>query len=263
MNLPVEVREIATAIIESKPIKQLHLPDLMDKLTDLIHKTHVSCGFAVKEEKEEIVIYQTQTLATDLAMEYGGLTFKEIEIAFKRGWKGVYGDFMGLSNKTYFKWVKSYCEEESRLRAKKEIQNAQNILLHEDKILTPEQKDNRIREGIVINFDQFKLNPNCIVPSAWYDYLWRKGLIDYSEDLRNKFKETAREQLMHEKLQEHPNSNAKKMITEYILALDNQNNPDLVNRGKSLAVKHWFEFIIAMDDNIVEVLKDAKSERPS
>ncbi len=107
MNLPGEVKEVAIAVVEGKLLRKYTLPDLIDAFIILINQTHINTAIPYNE----VVILPTiELLATDMALEYGGLTFKEVEIAFKRGWKGNYGgELYGvLANKTYFKFLICY-----------------------------------------------------------------------------------------------------------------------------------------------------------
>ncbi len=94
----------------------------------------------------------------------------------------------------------------------------------------------------------------CIIPSVTYDYLQRNMIIDFAPEMREQFKAQAKQELHAEKLEEKFTDRTSDAINRYILALDNQNNTDVINRGKAIAVKHWFEFIITSESDINELL---------
>ena len=86
-----------------KNIKLEDRQELTLNCVDLISKTFVELGQAKSEQ--EIVIL-ARSLSDDLFRDFGGLTFADVENAFRDGVRNT--DLFALNVKTYYKWIKSH-----------------------------------------------------------------------------------------------------------------------------------------------------------
>ena len=180
-------REIALASFQVK-IAVLDRLDLKMELLKLVGQTHLDCGFKVDKE----TLAQTiDTLVDDLQKYNSSLSFQEIELAFKNGWKKEYGDFFGLNNATYFGWVNAYTFGEKRLRVKKTLLEAKENANKEPAKKTEAEIDEIMLDACLRSFDDFRRKvPVVDAGNVKYNYLVKCGLINFTkerkQEIRNK-----------------------------------------------------------------------------
>ena len=61
-------------------------------------------------ENDQTLTFQTNFLLNELTGRFAKLTVKEIELAFAMGLRGEFGQYYGLSAKTYHQFLKGFCE---------------------------------------------------------------------------------------------------------------------------------------------------------
>ncbi len=248
-----EVKSAIKLATTGVPVKQIQYADLLSKFSVLIANTHISTGVAYDAQlNERSAIPRT---IEGMVLQYGYLTFAEIEAAFKMGWMPDAPKYYGLCEKTYYEWAEAYAKSETRSNAKKTIQKAKELLLKNPAELTDGQKDEIIKEAMLIAFRNIKEKKSLVViPSVWYDYLYRAGLISYSPELIDSFKAQAKTQLENEKLAEKfesPRFSAR--IHEYISKLSKEHE-DVVARGKQIAVRFYFVSLLEMGEELSDYL---------
>lgn len=238
MEIPTDIKRLAIAITNEMPIRQFKMSELLIEFKDLINKTHVSLGYPYHEAQ---ILMTIEELCIDMAVEYGYLRMSELKLCFKRGYKEEYGKFFGLNNATYFKWVKAYIKSPEMLQAKAAINKSKELLTKPPEP-TPEERDKMVRDGIALCYTRYVDGmPNNIIPSVFYDYLYRKQLIDFSLEAREKLKLEAYRQITAEQLQlKSTDMTNKHRINNYLESLT-QNDHDVIFRAKQLALKVWFD----------------------
>ena len=97
------------------------MPDIETKLTQLITLTHQACGQLMNSIDVAATLPE---LCSDLVKYNGILTIEELQIAFKKGYRGEFGEYFGLNNKTYFAWVSAYRYGKDRANAKLAMKKA-------------------------------------------------------------------------------------------------------------------------------------------
>lgn len=110
--------------------------------------------------------------------EFPNITFEELAIIFKQGAAGNYGEFMGLSVKTFNGWTKAYM---TSLERKESIVRYMNLKLQEwDKPMTEEEKEKVFADAYEADKKKDLLEVN--LNEAMYKYLVSKGLINLSRE---------------------------------------------------------------------------------
>lgn len=178
-------KEVAIASVGIR-IKDLKESDFKTKIIHLIGQTHLNCGFKLDENQLSQTIDE---LCSDLLKCNFTLSFAEIELAFKNGWKKEYGDFFGLNNATYFGWVNAYTFGEKRLRVKKTIADAKANEGKEPEKKTPEEADYILKEACLKSFDEFRKGVAIFDHgNVKYNYLVKVGVLNFTKERKEAIK---------------------------------------------------------------------------
>lgn len=222
----------------------------------LIAKTHLNCGNKSDFDQVNSTIDE---LCEDLKKYNASLTFKEIELAFRNGWKGVYGDYFGLNNKTYFQWVNAYAFGEKRLRItnmllkEKEKQNMKTEI-------SEEEKERIIRNGAIKCFNEFKSTGIILdAGSVTYNYLNKIGLITFTKQIKDDILAKTRERLINSHLVEITNTGNVRKIKEVKALIDELKKSvptNLISESKKEALKLFFQNIIEMEEDLKDLLSN-------
>lgn len=150
----------------------------------IIMEAYQYCGQQMKGQTEQERVselnYQTDHLLEDLQdVKLKRITLNEIKNAFRNGLKGEYGVYMGLNNKTYAFFLKSFVERKIvHYTPPKQIEAK----------LTPEQIDKINEEALKVCFDIYKRKGEIIDRgSATFKYLWRIGKIRFDKEQGDKY----------------------------------------------------------------------------
>ncbi len=192
-------------------------------------------------------------LVIDLQKHNGSLTILEIEIAFKNGWKRVYGDFFGLSNATYFGWVNAYAWSEKRFNAKKAIENAKDL----DNVkpaISESEKEAIIRNGVISCYGHFKKS-GIIYDSGnvTYNFLDKKGLIFFTKDVKISILEKCRTRLIENEKMNLAGGKVNQ-IRLSIERLQGDKSEVLIAESKREALKIYFTNLLEMDEDIQTII---------
>ncbi len=242
---PIE-KEMALALLEPK-IKDFTPEQMTVSMIGLIGKTHLSCGFPLDKERLNFTIDE---LCNDLKKYNGNLTFKEIELAFKNGYKKQYGDFFGLSNATYFGWVNAYTWAENRLRVKKAILDSKENAKKEPEKKSDEEIEYILKAGVLKSFDDFR--DGVIILDAGnvkYNYLVKKGLINLT-------KERKAELMISSELRLKENAIKTKQLNETISKVFAKIlESSITSEAKKEALLQYFKELVSMEIELSDELK--------
>lgn len=242
----------------------------------LIARTYTSTGGSYKKNKDNVAV-TVDELSTDLQKYLGTLSFSELELAFKNGWKKQttafsekekeehfqkYGktkdDFFGLNNATYFGWVNAYAHGESRLKAKKAISEAIKKANHVPEI-SQEEKNKIIRHGCIQCFEDFKKTGKILdIGNVNYSYLFRLGLINHSPEVKKKMLTDVTERLKTQeksKLHEREYIGQHSVIKYEIEQIEVGKSTRLITEGKRESLKIYFKNLLEMEINLIDLIK--------
>jgi len=177
-------KETAIATIGVK-ISELEANDFKTKMINLIGQTYLNCGFKLDENQVTLTINE---LCEDLKKYNITLTFEEIQLAFKNGYKKQYGDFFGLSNATYFGWVNAYTCGESRLKVKKTLLSAKENANKQPEIKSPAEINKIMKDSCLKSFEDFKIGVVVLdAGNVKYNYLVKKEVLNISKEKKAEF----------------------------------------------------------------------------
>jgi len=161
-----------------------------------INKSLLDAGL-INSWEEEDVEYLITSVLTDVLLDFSHLTTQEVGIAFRRGSREEYGKNYGISVRSYYSWLKTYCSQ-TKIEANK-------ILLKLDvkKDVEPSEEEKRKIWNTWISsmyrdYDDFKKNGiyNLYdMDNMLYNLLKENGLIKFSDKERVEIWEEAKTQL--------------------------------------------------------------------
>ena len=89
-----------------------------------INSAILSSGYGASLNEEDIRIL-IEDVIIDVLKDFSHLTTIEVGIAFRNGSREVYGEYMGISTRLFYKWLRHYCQE-TKLKANKELLKLNN-----------------------------------------------------------------------------------------------------------------------------------------
>lgn len=232
-------KEIALATVSPK-IKDIEPDKFIFLIDGLIAKTHLNCGYKHDLEQVNSTIDE---LCEDLKKYNSAITFEEIQLAFKNGYKKQYGDFFGLNNATYFQWVNAYVWSENRLRIKKLLSDAKEKAKQPEVKNISEQEANEIlKNGCLKCFEDFKLG--AVISdfgNAKYNYLVKMDLLKFSKERKELILSQTKEKV---KLSAIENKSHSESISQ---ALGKILEETVISESEKECLKVYFQELIEME----------------
>lgn len=153
---------------------------LQTALLKLISGVYFKCRFSITSE--ELALMSGLFMA-EIRENYKWITAWEIDFAFSQGYKNRYGDYMGLSVKTFCNWLDSFEKIDRQLEMEKRRPKENNLQLPS---ISESEKENLILQGLESCFNYAK-EYNSIQPGRiyLYDYLDEKGLMPTDIETKN------------------------------------------------------------------------------
>jgi len=242
-------KEIAVACSEPS-IRNFAPNKFVNQMLILIGRTHLNCGFKFEEPQKEATNLTIDELCEDLKKYNGSLSFSEIELAFKNGYKKQYGDFFGLNNATYFQWVNAYAYAENRLRIKKLLLEAK-----EKQNTKPEKSEAEIKEiiegGIITAFEQFKKGGLIFdAGNVKYNYLVKIGLLNFTIDRKKEIFERVKERMKQDAIETKANNETIAKALSKIMP------ENVVSQSRVESLKIYFMGLIDTGIEISDILEN-------
>jgi hypothetical protein len=233
-------KDIAIACIQPK-IKDLRKDELLTLMLGLIGKTYLNLGQEMDSNQVNMTIDE---LCEDLQKYNGTLSFAEIQIAFKNGWKKQYGDFFGLNNATYFGWVNGYTWSESRLRAKRMIEDAKRTGNEPKPEVSEEQREEIMRNGALKMFEDHKAGGSILDPgNVVYEYLLKKGLINFPRERKEEIRKKTEDEMKAAAISNKDRAETIESVLKKVMV------PDIIKaNSKRTALKEFFNQLIEMGE---------------
>lgn len=240
-------KEIAVASF-GKKLKDYSFDEMIVLMNGLIHKAYLSCGTKIDTK----LINQTiNELCIDLQKENGFMSFEDVQIAFKNGWKKKYGEYYGLNNATYFIWVNAYSADENRARIKKLIADAkENHNKVEPVKKTEAEIEAFMKTAVLDSFEAFKRGA-FITDSGnvKYNYLDKRRLIDFTVARKNKILKIAEERLKAEALE-------GMRQTQIVKSAMSKIHPETIkSEAKKEALNQYFSQLVELHLELSDLLK--------
>jgi len=251
LNHQLNLQEYAGARIEPT-VSSINDLNLKDKCLKLIQVSYTEQ--AQFNTEPEILAHQRNALFDELRTnsKFKGLTWSEVQRAFKMGIRGESGPFFGMCAKTYHQFLKHYYEKPERIESMKEyLKMIEDNKSHE---LTPDEKLKRNKEACVWAFNQYKETKE--IPLGHYKFyqtLMDLGLIKWTKE-----EKTAISAPIKTKYQAEVETSRKRgkisssQLADIMLSLDS--NPTLISRVRKEALKKYFDILIINKTDLKNLL---------
>jgi len=241
-------KEIAVACFEPN-IRNFAPNRFVNEMLLLIKKTHLNCGFKFDDSQKFATNETIDELCEDLKKYNGSLSFSEIELAFKNGYKKQYGEFFGLNNATYFQWVNAYAYAENRLRIKKLLLDAKEK--GKEQPAKSEKEIKEIMEGAIIrSFDDFKKGGLIFdAGNVKYNYLVKIGFLNFTVERKKEIFEQVKERMKQDAIETKTNNETIAKALSKIL-------PETeISNARTASLKIYFQDLIDTGVNISDMLE--------
>jgi hypothetical protein len=163
-------KEVIIAKYGEKQIKDLDANFSGEKLKAIINLTIFESGFKIENISEIIIM-----VIKDIFSDFSFMTLSEVSLSFRKGVRGELGDFMGLSVRTFYFWLKQY--NQYKLDYLKQLQN-----IKKEEPPVSEEKKKEVRriwlKTFVDDFEQYKKTKVSEVMdfrNMFYDYCVEKA----------------------------------------------------------------------------------------
>lgn len=239
-----EKQEIAKAFA-GKRLREYHPTDLRKLVAMLIIQTHANCGFKLDEQIMEMTLDE---FVRDLQMYAGTITFEEMAIAFKKGYKHEFGQFTGLNNSTYWKWVNAWLVLDVRLNVRKSIEIMKSMGAVEPE-LSESEKIEIIKRGVIENFNVYKRGGLLLdAGNVSYNYLKERGLITLTDAKKTEIMQNVKSKLRTEALQNKGSKTMQQAIA------DNVTTVAINIECKREALREYFKNLVEMEIDINDLI---------
>lgn len=189
-NKNLQLKSLAEQRFKSPRVIQLDQDSLIDSLTDLINNTYVKCRFNI--ETEELLVLAAE-LEREIKTEYKWITIHELEHCFNQGYKNRYGEYLGLSVKTFCNWMDYYDKNERHDELNKRKPEAKQELPE----YTESQKREIILNGLRAAHQEYQ-DTESIAPGRiyLYDFLDEHGIMPTDFKVKERVKALAEKRLI-------------------------------------------------------------------
>jgi hypothetical protein len=245
-------KEIILAKYSEKQIKYLDANVAGEKIKTYINLAIFETGFKVENISELIIM-----VVKDIFSDFPTMTLSEISIAFRKGVRGELGEYMGLSVRTFYQWLKYYNEYKIPI-----IKQIQTIKKEEE--ITDEQKKKVKMDWLnhfIEDFEQYKktkVSEAFDFKNLFYDYCV-KNLIGYlNKDEKAKIKERAKKNVLsyHSKASNNQQRKEFKIIIQKIA--NNQEDKSveelIIMESKRLAIPIIYNKLIENNLDLREII---------
>jgi hypothetical protein len=246
-----------TQMVRAKKIRHLDTKhsQFIERLRKAIYMAVFLKGTDITKEDAQAMAHHLKKDLTSNA-QLSNLSLEEVEYAIEKGIKGDYGDYYGINNVVLLNFLKQYVTSEERYKAIRETNPAR--MLTEKAPLSQSEKDQFIKNGIIDKFNRFKQTGRLFdFGNPGYNFLAKKGIINYPPQRREEFKAQARNLLIAQNtlLETAGNKDERKEATALLKKIEADNETDqVIAEAKRLALKQFFSDLIAMGQDITELL---------
>jgi hypothetical protein len=238
-------KEIIISKFGEKQIKHLDPNYAGEKLKTAINLTIFESGFKVDNISELILM-----IIKDIFTDFSHLTISECGIAFRNGVRGLLGDFMGLSVRTFYNWLITY-NETIKAEAIKQLQ-----YIRKEKVITDEDKERIKWEWLNTFIQDFELYKKEGVieqldfNNGFYEYCVKTGIGYLTIKEKLEIKELAKKRILSaNNILNAKNSDERKSFKSIVSSIANNTynktaEIQIVSESKRIALKIIYDKLI-------------------
>lgn len=264
-TIPQTTKDVILAGFSEKTISQLDPKDAGQKITTLMSVALFEVNYKA-DNIEELV----KLTVRDIFLDFGHNTLSEISIAYRKGVRGEYGEFMGMSVRTFYNWIKCFNEETkpeafrnlAMLKAKydvpKEPTREEKIKLHKEWL------DNFV--DIFRKYKLGKITEPTDFGNVFYHYCIEHGIAFFTSKERIALYEKAKVAIKNKYNRANASSEIERQkFSELFKMIDHDNisnslNNEIISHAKLLAIPIIFDRLIEKNLELEEMVKVVERE---
>lgn len=212
------MNELATISAEDNPFKlallspkvvEMKKAEAMKEINALLHVTFNEVGFALKD----MPLLCTQVYK-EIQMQFRFIRLEEMKLAFQRGIRKEYGEYMGLSLITFHTWMKAFIQDGERKQAIEELRASRE---QEPKpLMSKTEAEFLWKQAMREQFAHFKKTGflKCELPIFQFKEFERLGLIKLNATEKQFIWNQAKENLLEKKRLKRLNPDSKEQLTK-------------------------------------------------
>lgn len=251
----IEERECFLAL-QGKKIRDHSTIELEDELNKIIQTTFFNSGQKLSAED---AIPMLDSMIPDLKNYFNGMTIEEIKVAFKRGLMKEFGDYFGLNPVTFLNWLKNYMTSANRSSVKTKLKT------QEEKVLSDQEKEELNLKGVIRCWNDFK-EKRIIYDfgNATYNYLERKGIINFNKQRKNEIKADVKKRLIESEAFRSEGSKSMKERRDFKGIIDRlksetgEQKDILIFECRREALKIYFSELLEMGEELETILNEKR-----
>lgn len=243
-------RSLAEQRFQSPSVKQLISSSegqqhFKSELLKIISETYFLCGQKIENNDLKAIF----SLFYEEIQPYWYLTINEIKRCFKSGYKQEFGEYYGLSVKTFILWIEYYVknirEKELSKRRKEKI----------EKSMTEDEKSALVKSGMWKCIKHYETNHEILdgYTVFMYDVLIDDKLIEISAEEKKQWYADAKEVLQYEVLINKPKTFAQREeMKEFKRNIEKNGSSQVVLKAKEMIVMDYLRRIYKDQKSVIE-----------
>lgn len=265
-SLAPAVNEVFSAL-DTATVSQSLPPEVYNAVKLGLVKAFADTGYKINGTKDEITQqtdYMINEVRKDITKLYPAIRLGEIQVAFKRGVRKEYGEYMGLSVVSFLGFIAGYIKDETRKQALIE----KNKLKEEPAYIPTFDQVYDIAKSNALNALKDVENGKDITFSGnvVYDFLEGIGLIDLDREAIIEIRKEAR-QLIFASFENKVELDRFKRIDNALIIealLDPTKPQDKVkhlirSRAKCMALKTFLQGVLLEGTDLAEMIESKRS----
>ena len=258
-------KEILISKFGEKQIKHLDPNYAGEKLKTAINLTIFESGFKVDNISELILM-----VIKDIFSDFSYLTISECSIAFRNGVRGLLGEYMGLSVRTFYNWLFQY-NETIKADAIKHLQ-----YIKKESNVTDEEKEKIKWDWLNTFIQDFELYKKEGVieqldfNNGFYEYCVKTGIGYLTIEEKLEIKELAKKRVLSaNNIINAKNSDERKSFKTIVTSIANNTynqtaEMQIISESKRIALKIIYDKLIEKEINLREAITEyEKKEKAS
>lgn len=272
-NIPHPVREIVE-MLNTEKVGSVASTKVYNTALAGIAKSFADTGFTIsgtEKEVKESQNYLVTEVTEYIRKRYPALRLGEIPVAFARGIRKQYGDYMGLSVLSFTNFIDGYVKDEDRKKALAELAKLQSG--HEEQLPAWDKvydmsKSNAMRAVSEVETGKSIFLYGHIV----YDFLDALELIEFSVDEKKQFYSDAYTMILNERraARETEFDKFRRDNLQSLVDIMERNDTEelkrrketeiIKSRAKCLSLKRYLESILFEEVDLEAVIEGKREE---
>lgn len=272
-SVPHPVREICE-MLTTERVGGTLIPRVYNTVLEGIAKSFADTGFSIAGSEQEVQqsqAYLVTEVTAYIRKRYTALRLGEIPVAFARGIRKQYGDYMGLSVLSFCNFIDGYVKDEDRKKALAELAKLKSG--HEEQLPAWDKVYDMSKSNAMRAISEVETGKSIFLYGAIvYDFLDALGLMEFSVEEKKQFYSDAYTMILNERraARETEFDKFRRDNLQSIVDLMERNDTEelkrrketeiIKNRAKCLSLKSYLEAILFEETDLEAIIEGKREE---